>query len=602
MRAIKAINAVKAMKKTASLFMALLTLCAALMTAVYCSKGGVRIIDRNADGGTSFEATSPDGEAPLDRVTGLAVNDADGAAVLCWDVVPDADGYCVFLRTKSRYQTYQLSDTPTLRLTGLKNGAEYVFAVAAYILKDGKEICGPRSEDVTVTRNGGVSGLSETCLVLKTGETRLLSCLMNGKSQKASWSSADPEIASVDADGTVRALKKGSTVVTAEKDGVKSTCAVYVDRMAPKPQVDTSARYTKDADGVYRQNASGGSGSALLMFTGDLMATRDQMRAAKKEDGCYDFSPSFARVSPLLHEADLVVGNLETVISESFPYSIDAPRYASGANRNTVSSYLDALKTAGYDLLLNANDHYCDAGPLGVVETLGHLDKYNFIHIGAYRSAKDSRVAVVEVNGIRVGFLNYNQKSVNGRDAAFTEKQATNMLGKFYRSRVPKDIDAARKLGAEFIVVCIHYGTQDATEVNETQESINKYLADCGADLIVGTHPHVLQKVLYVTASDGRPVPVVSSLGNFCSSMDGLPLYTCSAILNVTLKKQGKDVLISELSCTPCSILPKTGEGRYVITPTYQTDGLTDKQLADLAEAEKSIAQALGNQISERKH
>jgi poly-gamma-glutamate synthesis protein (capsule biosynthesis protein) len=314
-------------------------------------------------------------------------------------------------------------------------------------------------------------------------------------------------------------------------------------------------------------------------------------------DGYYDFSPSFARVAPYLLDADLLVGNLETAISESFPYSHDLPKYNGISNCNTVSSYLDALKKAGFDLLVTANNHYCDAGPVGLVETLDHLDEYNFMHIGTYRNSKEPRVIVAEVNGIKVGFLNYNQRKTNGKEEMFTEKQQKEMLGQWYRSRVPKDMETAKSLGAEFIVVCIHYGVQNQVTITETQESINQYLADCGADLIVGSHPHLLQKFIYVTSSDGREVPTAVSMGNFCSSMLELYLNAENIILNVTLKRQGDEIVVSNIDYTPCRILAETPEGKYVITPTFSTNGLNKEQIALLTEAEESIANTLGAEI-----
>lgn len=249
-------------------------------------------------------------------------------------------------------------------------------------------------------------------------------------------------------------------------------------------------------------------------------------------------------------------------------------------------------------MLVTANNHYCDAGPSGLLETLDHLDEYHFMHIGTYRNSSESRVIVTEVNGIKIGFLDFNQKSTNGKDAMFTESQQKEMLGKFFRSRVPGQIDAARKLGAEYIIVCIHYGTQNSVTLSEAQQSITQYLADCGADLIVGSHPHLLQQFGTVTAEDGRVVPVAYSMGNFCSSMAELSLNKYNIILNVELERQPDGAVIAGMTYIPCCILPETSEGSYIITPTWKTKGLTETQIEELAEAQKDIITIMGNDIS----
>ncbi|MBR2666870.1 MAG: CapA family protein [Oscillospiraceae bacterium] len=553
--------------------------------------------------GGTVAGTVPDGEhGQIGRVTEFKATAVDGGAVLTWNEVPGADGYCVFRLVDGEYKTYKFSERPGKSFSGLKNGTEYVFAVAAYVIEDGQEIYGVRSDDVTVIPENNTPKLSETFLVLKSGETHTISCLLYDQVQDVNWKSTDPSVASVDENGNIYAHSAGTAKISTEMGDEALSCTVCVDRTAPEPRVDTAARYVLGEDGVYRQTEPEkyAGQPATLMFTGDLMALKNQMRAARQEDGSFDFSASFSRVSPLLHEADLVIGNLETTLSESFPYSIDATKYMGISNCNTISSYLDALKTAGFDLLVTANNHYCDAGPTGVLETLDHLDEYHFMHIGTYRNAEESRVIVADVNGIRIGFLNYNQKSTNGKDSMFTEKQQQQMLGKFYRSKVSNDIKAARQLGAEFIVVCIHYGTQNSVTASETQESINQYLADCGADLIVGTHPHLLQKFSYVAASDGRLVPVAFSLGNFCSDMAELSLNTYNVILNVTLGRQGDDVVIVGLDYTPCCILSKTQEGQYIITPTSSRKGLTQEQREILSTAEETIERTMGTEIRKR--
>jgi len=531
----------------------------------------------------------------IPRVTGVAAKAGDHSVTISWNSIEGVDGYCIYKDNGTQFVFHKFSDKDSKSFSNLENGVEYQFAVAAYVIGPSGEEYGPLSEPVRVTPVNDTLKISNSALVMSSGETYQLYCRLYDEIQDMTWSSADSSVASVDETGRVTALSQGTTKITAARGSSTRTCTVVVDRTAPEPQADTASRYTRQQDNSFTNG--GQSNRALLTFTGDLMALKAQMNAAKQEDGTYDFFPSFSLVSEYLHRSDLAVGNLEVTLSESFLYANEASKYMGISNCNTTPSYLDALKLAGFDYLTTANNHYCDAGPLGLVQTLDHLDRYGFMHNGTYRNADEDRVTVVEVNGIRLGILNYNQKTTNGKDTMLTEKQQKEMLGKFYRSRVPIHIEEAREKGAEFIIVCIHYGTQNTVAISETQASITQYLADCGADLIIGTHPHMLQKFDTVVSADGRVVPVAYSLGNFCSSMSELERNLYTVILQVELSRLEESIQIDHITYVPCCILDSTYAGAYVITPTDQPQGLTAEQITTLEAADETIRSTIGSLI-----
>ena len=152
-------------------------------------------------------------------------------------------------------------------------------------------------------------------------------------------------------------------------------------------------------------------------------------------------------------------------------------------------------------------------------------------------------------------------------------------------------------MGAEMIIVYIHFGRQDSVAISEAEDSITQYLADCGVDLIIGSHPHVLQRFTYVKASDGRLVPVAFSLGNFCSSMAEMTVHTYNVILRVAISRKGDDIQIDGIDYTPCKILHDTQDGYYVVTPTSSREGLSDEQIDMLKTAEESIERSMGPEI-----
>lgn len=526
------------------------------------------------------------------QVTGVAAKAGDHAVTISWDLVDGADGYCIYKHDGEKFKFHKFSDKDSKSFSNLENGVEYQFAVAAYVVGPSGEEYGPMSDPVSVTPVNDTLKISNSCLVMASGETFQLFCRLYDEVQDMTWSSSDSSVAQVDGTGLVTAAGQGTAKITAARGKSTRTCTVVVDRTAPEPQVDLTSRYTQQDDGSFTNGGS--SGQASLMFTGDLMALKAQMNAAKQEDGSYDFFPSFSLVADILGSSDLTVGNLEVTLSESFLYANEASKYMGISNCNTTPSYLDALKLAGFDMLTTANNHYCDSGPLGLLQTLDHLDRYSFMHNGTYRTAEESRVTMVEVNGIRIGILDYNQKTTNGKDAMFTQQQQNEMLGKFYRSRVPGHIEEARAGGAEFIIVCIHYGTQNTVAISETQASITQYLADCGADLIIGAHPHMLQKYDTVTAADGRIVPVAYSLGNFCSAMAELERNVYNVILQVELSRKSGQIQIDHISYIPCCILESSPAGAYVITPTDRRQGLTPAQCDTLDRAYDTIVSTMG--------
>ena len=582
-------------------------LCLVLLLFAACTAKPSEETSLPAESGTTPIETMVDtgaaasSEQSLGRVTGVTAEPGDFSATVRWEEVPGADGYCIYKSADgSDFTPYKYSSHTGKSFSGLSNGVEYSFAVAAYKILDGREVFGEMSDAVTVTPVNARLSMSNSYLVLSSGEERQLSCRLYDEKQTALWSSSDETVVKVDDAGLLRAVGAGKAKITAalkDDDTQTTSCTVEVDRTCPAPETTLEPRYIKTEDGLWTNEGDGEK--ATLMFTGDLMATQAQMKAADKGDRFhYDFSPSFRFVGEQFEKADLVVGNLETTLCERFPYSHDLLRYKKISNCNTSPCYLNALRDVGFDLLTTANNHYCDAGLNGVTDTIRHLDDYRFMHVGTYLSRGDDRFVLLDVNGIKVAVINYNQKSTNGKDEMLSDKEQKDMLGKFYRSRVPEDIAAARERGAEWIIACIHFGSQNTVAVNETQEGIALYLADMGADLIIGTHPHLLQKFDYVTASDGRVVPCAYSLGNFSSSMAELDANQETVILRVDIEKKNGGIAVTDITYTPYLILPELDGEKYVITPTSLDSGLLPEEDREwLSSARESILETIGDKI-----
>lgn len=332
---------------------------------------------------------------------------------------------------------------------------------------------------------------------------------------------------------------------------------------------------------------------AVLMFTGDLMCLRAQQKIAKSKKG-YDFSPSFSRVTELLSSADLTVGNLETVIDDSIPYTLDVKQDGGTPYCNAPSSFLDAVKEAGFDAIVTANNHCCDCGEAGILATLDALDARELPHTGTFRG-DEARFLLMDVNGIRVALI-ANTATVNGNESDIAKERRDTVLNLYSPAAAKADIAAARAAGADFVVVCMHGGTENSHKVSARQTMRAQELADAGADLIIGSHPHVLQEAAYIHAADGREVPCFYSLGNFISSMDGVTGNRDTVILRVELTQTDNCTVLSDIGFIGARTLLE--KDRLIVTPVSPVlnGGRTDPALT---EAQERIAGRLGSGVRE---
>lgn len=254
-----------------------------------------------------------------------------------------------------------------------------------------------------------------------------------------------------------------------------------------------------------------GTDTADLVFVGDAMQHKSQLDAARQPGGTYDYSGYFAGVKPWIADADYAVVNLETPLGGE-PYS-GYPMFCA------PDSYLDALLEAGFDFVLGANNHALDRRDRGVRRTIGELERRGVPHAGIWRSQahRDSvSPVIVGVNGFRIAMLNYTY-STNGipvQDDVIVDPIDTDLIF--------ADIALARERGAEIIAVCIHWGIEYQLLPSRVQRDLADRLVERGVDLVIGSHPHVIQPMELRSDAGGergRNALVVYSLGNFISGM-----------------------------------------------------------------------------------
>ena len=251
--------------------------------------------------------------------------------------------------------------------------------------------------------------------------------------------------------------------------------------------------------------------SVELLFAGDAMQHQAQLDQAKSAGGgTHDYDGCFSLIAPEITKADYAVVNLEVPLG-------GGPDYSGYPCFSAPDSYAVAMKDAGFDMMLTANNHCLDRSDKGARRTLAALDSLGIDHIGTYhdKAQRDSLVPFVkDIKGIRFGFLNYTY-GTNG-----IEPKKGTEVALIDREKIAEEMKAARDAGAEILVVAVHWGVEYVLLENSMQRSLADFLVENGADLIIGGHPHVIQPMKVVrNEKEGKDVLVVYSLGNFISNM-----------------------------------------------------------------------------------
>lgn len=338
-----------------------------------------------------------------------------------------------------------------------------------------------------------------------------------------------------------------------------------------------------------------GNSSAILMFTGDLMCLGGQQNAVNKK-GSFDFTNSFSYVAPLFEGADLLVGNLETLISPSNSYTYQEKTKNNNPNCNAMESYLEALVYAGFDALVTANNHSLDGHIIGIKETIEHLQEYQFLHTGTFLNEKEEQYILYEVNDISIAILSYTEL-INAR-STLAKKQVESHISCYSESKVIKDVQAAKEAGADYIVAYNHWGQENTHQVSKLQKQHALEMANAGVDLILGSHPHCLQEAVYITAKDGRQVLCVYSMGNFVSSMTR-EMNNDTIVLEVNLRRREEQVYPGAIGYYPMKVIGNYKKQPYVIVPVSSRLNGNSKLGSTLEEARVRIREVIGNEISE---
>ncbi len=243
---------------------------------------------------------------------------------------------------------------------------------------------------------------------------------------------------------------------------------------------------------------------------GDIMCHSTQYNYARVKKDSFNFKPVFSVVGNYLRKKDILFGNLETVLAGNTHHYSGYPFF------NTPNEFAEALKYAGFDFLFTANNHANDMGYKGVARTIDFLSKINIIPIGTKKINEKSNQNIYVKKGLRFGVLAYTYGTNYNENALYPKKYINHINYK----KIKSDIDSLKNKNADLIIVYFHFGKEYSKQPNEYQKKIVKKTITFGADIILASHPHIVQKFeKFKTVNANLDTGfVVYSLGNFLSN------------------------------------------------------------------------------------
>lgn len=261
-----------------------------------------------------------------------------------------------------------------------------------------------------------------------------------------------------------------------------------------------------------------------LVFVGDIMIDRG-VRAKVEKVGNGDFRFPFLKIADILREADIAAGNLEGPLSDK------------GKEAGNLYSFrmlpraLEGLTSAGFDVLFLANNHIGDWDQEALEDTVLNLKNAGILPVGAGIDLEEAySPKILEVKGVKFSFLSFADFQEQ-----FKNSEVKNSVALADEIRIAGAVQEAKEK-ADVVIVAFHFGDEYSAEPNERQRLLANLVIDRGADLVIGSHPHVLQPL--ETYNDKY---IAYSLGNFVFDQNFSKETMTGGLLKVSLK--GKEVI-----------------------------------------------------------
>ena len=356
---------------------------------------------------------------------------------------------------------------------------------------------------------------------------------------------------------------------------------------AAQPLAASAPAATRRPDGALR--------SVRMRVVGDIMMCQSQLVFAKNSG--YDFHNQFELIADVLQNADYTMGNMEGTVGR---YGKKA--YSGYPLFNCPHVVLQALKDDGVDFLTLANNHMLDRWFDGMKNTVDWVEQYGFDHVGAYRTQEERNSAVIyEIGGIKFGFVAYTH-TTNTQEKVCDPDAVKYGVPYLYKADIEGDIQRLRDAGAEVVIAFPHWGNEYVRSPDSNQKKYAKKLAKAGADIIIGSHSHMVQPMGFqtVTDSDGRVRKVFTmfSMGNFIS--DHIPQYTDNGIVVEFTVNENAD---GTFTCDNVGYIPTytwKQDGAVKVLPSgryldQRPEGMDNSNYKRMVESYKEIVEIIGD-------
>lgn len=360
---------------------------------------------------------------------------------------------------------------------------------------------------------------------------------------------------------------------TAETDNVKVQ-EVEKEKNSEKSDNSENSESTENSGnettGASASDKETGKKISLVMV-GDVLLHDPVTESGKMTDGTYNYDHLFAKVKDTVEDADLALVNQEVILGGKELGLSGYPAF------NGAYEVGDALSKAGFDVVLHATNHALDKGKKGILNCLNYWrnNHSEMAVLGIYdnQADYDRNCTIYEKEGMKIAILNYTY-GTNGIAMPSDMPYAVSLLKE---TKIKEDL-ARAEAEADFTIVCPHWGTEYSHTASAEQKKWAKLMVENGADLIIGTHPHVIQPIEWMEDSEGHKALIYYSLGNFINATSGSGAGTTDRMVGgmarVTLRRN------------------ETGQveiGEYGVEPLithlrYETGQITTYPLADYTE------------------
>ncbi len=318
--------------------------------------------------------------------------------------------------------------------------------------------------------------------------------------------------------------------------------------------------------------------SVRIRATGDIMFHPSQLDGAYDyTTDTYDFENSFKAIRDIIREADISIANFEGTTAGNEIYA-----YQGYPLFNAPDEALDAIKNAGFDILSTANNHSLDTRKAGIIRTIEQIKARGMEPIGTFAEKPETRVLIKDVKGIKFAFLAYTEM-VNGLESVLAPEDLDAMVNIIDETKMKEDIAYAKDNNADVIIAFLHWGDEYSRVQAQRQEILADMLFRSGVDIILGSHPHVIQPTQTLDY-DGKTKFVAYSMGNFISNQrvetlvpygltEHVSKYTEDGIIiDIEIEKKGstKEVSIENINYIPLWVykgVKENGTAEHVVYP-----------------------------------